>query len=206
VAAEGFPWPSHDAVAANGNVYVAYHSQPVFSDLNPNGTTGQILVLRSTDGGATFTKTTAFTGGNADITFNRRPGARVLNQNQSWTQGSAQPWVLPDPFHPSNVYVVAADDPTNTAHGGANDDMNVYIVRSTNSGGTWSAPIRVDHGPGANHAFFPTAAIDDQTSCIAVNWYDTRNGAVNASNNFLFDVFTTVSTDGGLTFAPDSQI
>ena len=39
-----------------------------------------------------------------------------------------------------------------------------------------------------------------------VNWYDTRNGAVNAGNNFLLDVFTTVSTDGGLTFASETQI
>ena len=171
IAAEGFVWPSHNAVAANGDVYVAYHSQPTFTDFNPNGTSGQVLVLVLTDGGATFAKTTAYTGGNADITFNRRPGGRLLNQNQSWTQGSAQPWVLPDPLNPNNVYVVAVDDPTNTAHGGTNDDVNVYVVRSTNSGGTWSAPIRVDQGPGAHHAFFPTAAIDDATAWIAVNWY-----------------------------------
>lgn len=208
VAAEGFPWPSHNAVAANGDVYVAYHSQPTFSQLNPNGTTGQIIVLRSTDGGVTYTKTTAFTGGNADITFNRRtpPATRLLNQNQSWTQGSAQPWVLPDPLNTNNVYVVAVDDPTNTAHGGTNDDMNVYIVRSTNQGATWSAPIRVDQGPGTNHAFFPTATIDDQTACIVVNWYDTREGLTNAGGNFLLDVFQRVSNDGGLTFGSESQI
>ncbi len=97
LGAEGFTWPSHNAVAPNGDVYVAYHSQPTFSGSNPNGTSGQIIVLRSTDGGATFTqRTAAFTGGNADITFNR-PGTplRRLNQNVSWTQGSGQPWVNP---------------------------------------------------------------------------------------------------------------
>jgi hypothetical protein len=206
--AEGFHWPSHNAVAANGDVYVAYHSQPTFSGVNPNGTSGQIIVLRSTDGGANFTKTTAYTGGNADITFNDRtpPAIRLLNQNQSWTQGSAQPWVLPDPLNPNNVYVVAADDPTNTTHSGTNDDMNVYIVRSTNSGATWSAPAQVNTGAPGTTQFFPTATIDDQTACIVVNWYDTRKGAVNGNNNFLLDVFTTVSNDGGLTFAPETQI
>lgn len=204
---EGFVWPSHNAVAANGDVYVSYHSQPTFASGVPNGTSGQILVLRSTDGGASFPqKNAAYTGGNADITFNTQFGVRTLNRNRSWTQGAAQPWVLPDPLNASNVYVIAGDDPTNTAHGGTNDDLNVYIVRSTNSGSTWSSPARIDRAPGNNHSFFPTATIDDKTACIVVNWYDTRNGATNAAGNFLLDLFTTVSNDGGLAFAPESQI
>src|SRR5262245_54394367 len=208
VAAEGFPWPSHNAVAANGDVYIAYHAQPRFAANNPDGASGRIIILRSADGGATYTKTTAFTGGNADITFNNRtpPATRLLNQNQSWTQGAAQPWVLPDPRSTNNVFVVAADDPTNAAHGGANDDMNVYIARSTDQGATWSAPIRVDHGPDGSHAFFPTASIDDHTGCIVVNWYDSRRALTNAGGNFLLDVFQTISNDGGLTFDAETRI
>ena len=45
---EGFVWPSHNAVAPNGDVYVAYHSQPAFTGNNPNGISGQVFVLRST--------------------------------------------------------------------------------------------------------------------------------------------------------------
>jgi len=204
---EGFVWPSHNAVAANGDVYVSYHSQPTFAANAPNGTSGQIFVLRSTDGGALFPqKNAAYTGGNADITFNVQFGVRTLNQNRSWTQGAAQPWVLPDPLNANNVYVIAGDDPTNTAHGGTNDDLNVYIVRSTDSGSTWSSPTRIDRAPANNHSFFPTATIDDKTACIVVNWYDTRNGATNVGGNFLLDLFTTISNDGGLTFASESRI
>ena len=207
--AEGFVWPVHNAVAPNGDVYVAYHSQPSFASGSPNGTSGQIVVLRSMDGGVSFPqKTAAFTGGSADITFNVQftGVARKLNQNASWTQGSAQPWVLPDPVKPNNVYVVAADDPTNAVHGGANDDMAVFIARSTDSGVTWGAPVQIDSGPGNSHQFFPTAGIDYTSQCLAVTWYDSRNGAKNGNGNFLLDVFVRSSPDGGLTFGPEGQL
>jgi hypothetical protein len=55
---EGFNWPADVGAAPNGDVYVAYHSQPDINDgevegapagaANPNGTSGQIFVLRST--------------------------------------------------------------------------------------------------------------------------------------------------------------
>jgi len=114
--------------------------------------------------------------------------------------------VLPDPVNPANVYVVAADDPTNTVHGGTNDDMNVYLVRSTNQGLTWSAPVQVNDGPVGATQFFPTAAIADDSRCVAVSWYDTRIGARNTGNHFLLDVFMRASTDGGVTFGPEVQI
>jgi hypothetical protein len=214
---EGFVWPSHNAVAPNGDVYVAYHSQPTFrpdpnpTDMdppNPNGTSGQVFVLRSTDGGVTYPqKTIAYTAGNADITFNVQSDiGRALNGSVSWTQGSAQPWVLPDPINTDNVYVVAADDPTNRDHGAGFDDMDVFIVRSTDQGGNWSDPARVNAGPRGTTQFFPTAGIDDQSQCLAVTWYDTRAGEANAAGNFLLDVFLRSSCDGGRTFDPEVQI
>jgi hypothetical protein len=206
---EGFVWPSHNAVAPNGDVYVAYHSQPRFVNRNPNGTSGQVFVLRSTDGGATYPqKTIAYTAGNADITFNVQtvPEVRALNGSISWTQGSAQPWVLPDPVNPNNVYVVAADDPTNTDHGDAFDNMDVFIVRSTDRGRTWGTPVQVNEGPVGTTQFFPTAAIDDKSQCLTITWYDTRAESTNAAGNFLLDVFLRSSSDGGLTFSPEVQL
>ncbi len=204
---EGFVWPSHNAVAANGDVYVAYHSQPTFTNNEPNGTSGQIFVLRSTDGGVTYPqKTTAFTGGNADITFNVQTDTRILNGSASWTQGSAQPWVLPDPINQNNVYVVAADDPTNANNGAGFDDMDVFIARSTNQGVSWNAPVRVDAGPAGTTQFFPTAAIDDRSQCLAVAWYDTRAGVTNTGGNFLLDVFERTSCDGGVNFGPEFRV
>jgi hypothetical protein len=202
--AEGFVWPAHAAVAPNGDAYVAYHSQP---SILPDGTSGQVFVLRSTDGGVSYPqKTLAYTAGNADITFNIQGFPRMLNQNRSWTEGSDQAWVMPDPIAPNVVSVVAADDPTNSAHGGTNDDLAIYIVRSTDSGATWSAPVQVDSGPGSSHQFFPTAGFDSTSRCLTVAWYDTRAGATNGGGDFLLDVFVRSSSNGGVTFGPEVQI
>ncbi len=81
--------------------------------------------------------------------------------------------MLPDPLNPDNVYVVAGDDPTNLSHGAGFDDRDVFIARSTDRGLTWSAPARIDGAAAGNIEFFPTAAIDDLSGCIAVTWYDT---------------------------------
>jgi photosystem II stability/assembly factor-like uncharacterized protein len=52
----------------------------------------------------------------------------------------------------------------------------------------------------------PAAAIDPETGTIAVHYYDNRSGEVNGSGDFRFDVYATVSTDGGETFAPDFRL
>ncbi len=200
-----FNWPAHNAVASNGDVYVAYHNQPRFNGGNPDGETGQVMVRRSTDGGNNYLPpTTAFTAGNADITFNFSD--RRLNKTITWTQPSAQAWVLPDAARPGNIYVVAADDPTDISHGPDFDDMNVYIARSTDFGQHWDAPLRVDTSPDETIQFFPAAGIDPRSGFLTVTWYDTRRGAVNSNDHFLLDLFSRSSVDGGLTFLPEVQV
>jgi hypothetical protein len=199
---EGFPF-THNAVAANGDVYVAYNDRP----LDTIGESGQVMVHRSTDGGVSYPqKSMAYAPGAADVTSNHQTESRRLYKSLSGTGGSRQPWVLPDPVNTNNVYVVSADDPTNLDHGVGFDDLAVYIVRSLNQGLSWSAPVQIDAGPGTSHQIHPTAAIDDLTGCIAVTWYDSRAERTNADGNFLLDVVLTSSGDGGLTFGPEFSI
>lgn len=207
---EGFVWPAHNAVGPNGDVYVAYHSQTGFNGIgelggNPDGVSGKVFVTRSMNGGATFPqKNLAYGPGQADITYNVQSSTGTIPGTQFWTQGSAGPTVIPDPVNPGNVYVVANDDPDNVH--GAGDDADVFIVRSLNNGMVWSAPTRIDSGPGTTFQIMPSAGFDNQTGCIVVHYYDNRNGNTNAKGNFLLDVFATSSTDGGLTFSLDTQI
>jgi hypothetical protein len=198
-AGEGFVWPPHITTATNGDVYVAYHS------MTSNGTVGQVFVCRSTDGGATFPqKNNAYDPGEADATFNRQSQPGAIPGTQFWLQGNAQPWILTDPDTPARVYVVASDDPNNDHTTG--DAADVFIVRSTNSGGVWTNPQRIDSGPGTTFQVMPTAAIDRHDGCIAVQYYDNRANATNAAGRFLMDVFLTGSVDGGVTWSPDVQI
>lgn len=202
-----YAWPAHIAVAANGDVYAAYHAgtAPVAT---PTDLDGQIVILRSTDGGVTFPfRIKPFGAGSANITFNEDT-TRRLNRSLSWTPGSGQPWLLPDPTDSQRIAVVFSDDPTNTTDGGTADDMNVVIARSTNRGQTWTAPANVASAPLGALEMFPTAAMDLNSRCLSVAWYDTRFAFANPARrnslgNYLLDFFVRTSPDGGQTFGPE---
>lgn len=213
---EGFCWPGNNFVAPNGDVYVAYHSQPIEgfdNTANPNGDFGQIFVARSTDGGVTFTqKNLAYGPGDADMTFNVQTTSGAIPGMNAWLQGSVQPWVVADPIRPGRIYVVANDDPDNDTTTAGNDPAqggdpaDVFIVISEDDGLTWSDPARVDGGPAGTIQIMPTANVDMETGCLVVHYYDNRAGAVNANSIFLLDVYMTASTDGGMTFVSDFPI
>lgn len=208
---QGFVWPSHVVVASNGDVYVAYHTNTCQA-----ANTGVVPLLRDGNGGANFANGTvpqvnnAFGAGQATVSCNVQdnsgdeiPGADF------WLQGTMQPWILPDPLSPNNVYVVANDDPNNTYNNG--DDADVVIARSGDFGATFTRS-RVDHGPGQSFAVMPTAHID-QDGKIVVTWYDNRRNLMNLGTfgnngtpNFLLDLYGTTSDDGGANFTSDFRI
>jgi hypothetical protein len=201
-------FPSDVTVAPNGDVYVAYHLQPSLPApprKNPDGTTGQTIVLRSTDGGISFPqKSLAFNPGESDVTYNFQFAERTIPGTRFYTGGSGQPWILADPIRPGNVYVVTADDPTN---GVGAPYSRISFARSTDNGQTWSFPQlagMIAPLDGDSFQLFPTAAIDPFGN-IAVAWYDNRRGLTNRSGRFLLDVFATYSSDGGLTWATPFQ-
>ncbi|TMQ27718.1 MAG: exo-alpha-sialidase, partial [Deltaproteobacteria bacterium] len=85
----------------------------------------------------------------------------------------------------------------------ANNGADVMFARSTNGGTTWSAP-RVIDDPSAevSSSFTPTLAIDPRASgttaddVVAIAWEDRRQGS---------QVFASVSSDGGATFAAPAR-
>ena len=213
----GFNQQVHIGVGPTGDVYAAYHRQTGFvggATSLPDGTSGEIVVARSTDGGLTFanTATLPFGPGQADISFNRQENAAGRFAGTRFlTQGSIQPYVLVDPVRPNTVYVIAADDPDNNH--GAGNDADIMIAKSTDNGATWARSTLVS-GPGASFQLFPTAAVD-RFGNIVVTWYDNRRGLKNSGvdgipgntdDDFLLDTFVTYSTDGGQTWAPEFHV
>ncbi len=208
---EGFVWPAHIAVAQNGDVYVGYHTATCGA-----ANAGTIPLIRDGNGGANLAagtvpqKNNAFGAGQATVSCNVQDGSGdEIPGSQSWLQGSVQPWILPDPNSPDNVYVVANDDPNNAHANG--DDADVVIARSGDFGVNFTTD-RVDHGPGQSFAIMPTAAID-QDGNIAVHWYDNRRGlrntganSNNGAGNFLLDLYGTTSRNGGASFTSDFRI
>ena len=81
---------------------------------------------------------------------------------------------------------------------GTSGGSDVMFARSSNSGGAWTVPKLID-GPAASSSssFTPTLAIDPKAAgaaddVVAIAWEDRRQGS---------QVFASVSSDGGTTFA-----
>jgi hypothetical protein len=74
-------------------------------------------------------------------------------------------------------------------------DHDVMVIKSTNGGLNWSAPIRVNDDAPGKEQFFSWMAIDQVTGYIYIVFYDRRNYTDNNT-----DVFLARSTNGGTTW------
>ncbi|HEX4953813.1 MAG TPA: sialidase family protein [Thermoanaerobaculia bacterium] len=98
-----------------------------------------------------------------------------------------------------NLYVTLGDYPA----GGNVNDNDVWLIRSTNGGTSWSAPVRVnDAGVTGRAQFHPFAQVDAATGHVFVAWYDARHD----TENQQVDVFVARSTDCGVSFEPNVQV
>jgi Neuraminidase (sialidase) len=84
----------------------------------------------------------------------------------------------------------------------ANSGSDVMFARSSDSGATWAAPRVIDDPSSeVSSSFTPTLAVDPKTAgnaddVVAIAWEDRRQGS---------QVFASVSTDGGTTFAAPTR-
>jgi hypothetical protein len=94
-----------------------------------------------------------------------------------------------------NIYVVWSN--VGAPHQNAEKDIDVYMIKSTDEGATWSAPVRVNQDPAGQgkQQFFPWIACDSETGALCVIFYDDRN--VSATE---CEVFVAVSLDAGNTW------
>ncbi|HLZ73029.1 MAG TPA: Ig-like domain-containing protein [Dehalococcoidia bacterium] len=198
-----------DAVDAAGNLYIAWHAYcNNVNGTNADGTSGVINIVRSPNAGAdilagTFnTPVQAFLPGQAEVTWNLQTFACTVPGSKSLWAGALQPFVLPDPNRPGNVYVIADDNPGNNYCSG--DQSDVVFARSTDFGASWTRST-ISHGPVGTFQVFGTGAID-QLGNMYATWYDSREGNKNAGGDFLLDRYATVSRDGGLTWSNDFRI
>jgi hypothetical protein len=75
------------------------------------------------------------------------------------------------------------------------DDTDVWLVKSTDGGDTWSEPKRINDDPPGKQQFFTWMAIDQVTGYLWFVWYDRRN-----YDDENTDVYMAVSIDGGESF------
>lgn len=75
------------------------------------------------------------------------------------------------------------------------DDTDIWMVKSTDGGASWSAPKRVNNDPPGSQQFFTWMTIDPVTGYLYLVFYDRRE-----HSGLLTDVYMAVSKDGGETF------
>lgn len=91
--------------------------------------------------------------------------------------------------HRGNVYVMWSD----VRNGSNNTD--VFCIRSTDRGESWSEPVRVNDDNTERHQFFPWLTSDPSTGYLYAVFYDRRN-----HDGEKTDVYLATSTDGGQTW------
>jgi hypothetical protein len=75
------------------------------------------------------------------------------------------------------------------------DNTDIFFVKSTDGGNSWSAPKKVNDDNSNRHQFFTWMTIDQTNGAIYIVFYDRRNTIGNAT-----DVYVARSTNGGETF------
>jgi len=187
--AGGLVQESFPATAPDGTLYVAFlQFQGGFGSTKPHS---GIWILKSTDGGETFTQRQV-----AEIRQIPSPippvGTAANDGFNSFRTGTV----------PS--VGVTADGTVHLVWGEwvNNDNAEIRYVRSTDGGVTWSAPISMND-VATGHQFFPSLAVDGDS--VHVAWYDGRLNPAGTAITKL-QVFYNRSNNDGASFLPDVKV
>lgn len=204
---------SSPVVASGGTLYVAFENGELVGAPNFRD---QYLVVKSSDGGATFQGPSqavgAMTDGLNDYPMNV-DGRQNLSNSQFRVNSAGN--LAADPTSPSTLYVTFSDN----RNGGLTGDFHtvttntdVFVVRSTNGGMTWSGPLPVKTGSVANNdQFYPWGAVDSTGRLLVAfkdRSYDSANvmyGETLASSSTQGSSFTSKEVDTGLSNPNDSR-
>lgn len=166
------------AAGPDGTVYVAWNDGPIRS----------IGFVRSTDGGESFSPP-------------QYPVTGYASLGTAKTVQSGTYHVLKGTFR-AETYPTLDVDPSNSPRRGwiylawaAGQSPDVFFIRSTDRGATWSAP-KVIHEVATNDQWWPWLSVDPTSGDIAVMYSDSRNDPA----NIKVDQYVSYSSDGGDTW------
>jgi hypothetical protein len=193
------------AVGPGGEVYVVWGRYEFTGSLI---TAESLHIVKSTNGGVSFKNPDAADPKPNKTIATPTPTPGFLGTGTSKARLRDFPIIAVDQTpvgSPTrgNVYVVFNADPD----GAGADKSDIFIVRSTNGGVTWSDPRSINAAPavaiGADKTtrdnWQPAIAVSPLNGHIRVSFYDKRGDAANVKTR-LWQAF---STDGGLTWQND---
>jgi len=179
-------------IGPNGTVYVAFQNeqnQALWE--SPGRFDNQYLLVRSTNGGQTWSSPTQVVGledGSNDYPLNV-DDRQTLSGYQLRVNSAGN--IVASPTN-GNLYLVFSDN-RNGIHNSANPVTNtdVFLMVSTNGGASWTGPTAVDSGAGDQ--WFPWVDVDPTTGSIGVIYHDRG-----ASNGPLYNTAFAEGTPGAL--------
>jgi hypothetical protein len=170
------------AVGPDGEVYATGADGSGFQDLS------KFVIAKSTDASdpltpPTFSGMKVDMGGVMSLSSGPNPGGLLGQANVAVD-------VSPGPGR-GYVYLLSSVNPP------GNDPLDVHLIRSTDGGVTWSAPVRVNDDPVGNGAWqwFGAHSVAPNGRIDAV-WNDTRN----SGQTDVSELFYAYSYDGGDTW------
>ena len=154
------------------------------------------LIFRSTDGGNTWNNT--YTGPSfpgPGVTAVGYFACMFADGGGYWRH---EGWGEPGAYNGVVHYAYAQ-------HGAGSDPGDVYYIRSTDRGQTFSAPLKLNTDAGTRPQWQPNLSVSPSGTVLAV-WYDARESASCTRGNPAipcYRMWARRSTDNGASWLPD---
>ena len=161
-------------VGRDGTLYVAFENEQNEALWEPGEVfDDQYLLVKSTDGGATWSNPTFVVGledGSRDYPINVN-GRQTLTGYQVRVNSAGNIVASPRAGETGKLYLVFSDN-RNGTHDVANPVTNtdVFLMTSTNGGASWSGPAAVDASP--TDQWFPWVDVNPTNGTAGVLYHD----------------------------------
>jgi hypothetical protein len=169
----------------NGELYVIY----AIYDAQWTDGEDAIGFSKSTDGGVTWTHLRAYNQVNFGIRGNlsSKNGIRVSSFPSMAVDRSGGP-------NNGTIYITWPQRANVTPAGNSPD---IVLIKSTDGGATWTAPVRVNDDPlnNSKDQYYSWCTVDQVTGQLMLIFYDSRDVPNNQA-----EVFMATSVNGGTTF------
>jgi hypothetical protein len=175
------------AVGKDGTAYVSWQHCRGSSGYGAACPTVYIMFSKSTDGGNTWSA-----------------------PQQIATVNMPRYWLLPNASERVYNYPAIGADTSDGPYSGnlyvamytwTGTFLQVQVIRSTDSGNTWSQPVPVAPPTATHDQFFPALSVSP-AGLVGVSWLDRRNDP----GDIDYQAFAAISTDGGQSFQPKWQL
>jgi len=157
--------------------------------------TAQVAYLSYDTKASPFVRMYLATTGDLGVSFQHSVvGNLIYNNTNKAGDFTKSHCIACDPVHNGNLAIAWIDD--------RNGDPDVFLRKSTDSGKNWTLPLRVNddsiiNGVGQDEVWMNFSP----NGHLALAWRDRRTSGKGDTVNF--NIFSTMSTDGGMSFAPN---